>query len=79
VRKRDPKHKKNFVAFEDIKEYEGYSLKKNDHALINILSKNGIPPASSANSFELIIDDGVAYERMMAEIEHAQESIDITT
>lgn len=79
IRKRDPKHKKEFVAFENIKEYEDYSLEKYDHALVNILRKNGIPPASRANRFELITSDSVAYEKMMQEINNAQESIDIAT
>jgi cardiolipin synthase len=79
VRKRDPKNKKSYVDFVNIKEYKEYLLEENDHALVNILRKNGIPPASSANRFELITKDTDAYEAMMQAIAQSRESIDIAT
>jgi len=79
VRKRDAQSKKEYVEFVNIKEYKKYLLEENDHALVNILRKNGIPPASTANRFELITDDIAAYEQMMEEITQAKESINIAT
>jgi len=79
VRKRDSESKKAYVEFVNIKEYKKYLLEENDHALVNILRKNGIPPASTANRFELITDDSDAYEKMMEEIARAEESINIAT
>jgi cardiolipin synthase len=49
------------------------------HAFQNLLKKNGMPPATTGNSFELITDGTQAYHRMMKEIEEAKYTIDICT
>ena len=79
IRKRDRPHQKEMAQFPHIKEYEEYHIFDTEHALANILRKNGIPPASKANSFKLITNDVEAYEAMMDAIESAQESIEIAT
>lgn len=79
IRKRDNKHTKELVQFPHIKEYEEYHINHTDHALANILMKNGIPPASRSNRFELIASDTDAYKAMMQEIEKATKSIEIAT
>ena len=79
IRKRDAKGKKAFVQFPHIKQYEDYHFEHTEHALANILKKNGIPAASGANAFALITSDVKAYEAMMEEIAKATESIEIAT
>jgi len=79
IRKRDNTYKKEMVQFPNIKEYEEYHILETEHALANILKKNGIPPASRANCFKLITNDVEAYEAMMDAIENAQTSIEMAT
>ena len=79
IRKREPKHKKEYVTFDQIGEHIPYILDDPHHAFQNLLKKNGIPPATKGNTFELITDGTEAYDRMLKEIEHAKYSIDICT
>jgi len=80
VRKRESQKKKKYVRFDKIEEDDPYSL--NDpqyHAFQNLLKKNGMPPATTGNSFELITDGTQAYHRMIKEINEAKHTIDICT
>lgn len=79
IRKREPKHKKEYVTFDQLHEHAPYELDDPHHAFQNLLKKNGIPPATKGNTFELITDDAEAYYRMLKEIDHAKQSIDICT
>lgn len=79
IRKRERKHKKEYVKFNPVREHDPYVLDDPHHALQNILKKNGIPPATKGNAFELITNDTEAYHRMLQEINNAKYSIDICT
>lgn len=79
IRKREPKHKKEYVKFDQVSEHLPYQLDDPNHAFQNLLKKNGIPPATKGNTFELITDGTEAYERMLEEIGAAKQSIDICT
>jgi len=79
IRKREPKHKKEYVKFDQVSEHAPYELDDPHHAFQNLLKKNGMPPATKGNSFELITNDTEAYNRMLKEIENAKHSIDICT
>lgn len=79
IRKREPKHKKEYVKFDQVSEHLPYQLDDPSHAFQNLLKKNGIPPATKGNTFELITDDTEAYHRMLKEIDAAKQSIDICT
>jgi len=79
IRKRESSHKKEYVKFHKVGEYDSYILNDPHHAISNILKKNGIPPATKGNTFELITNDTEAYNRMLKEIAHAKFSIDICT
>ena len=79
VRKRESKHKKEFVTFKEASKNGTYILDGVNHAFQNLLNKNGIPPATKGNTFELITDDVEAYNRMLKEIDAAEHCIDICT
>ena len=79
IRKREPKHKKDYVTFETIREYAPYELDDPHHAFQNLLKKNGIPVATKGNTFELITNDTEAYDRLLKEIDNAKYSIDMCT
>ena len=79
IRKREKKHKKEYVEFHELAQNNPYVLNDTKNGFQNILRKNGIPPASSGNTYELITSDTEAYERMLKEMHNAQESIDICT
>ncbi len=79
IRKREPSHKKEYVKFHKVSEYTPYILDDPHHDLQNILKKNGIPPATKGNTYELITNDTKAYSRMLKEIDNAKYSIDICT
>jgi cardiolipin synthase len=79
IRKRESSRKKEFVTFHEINKYIPYTLHDPHHALQNILKKNGIPPATKGNVYELISNDTAAYHRILQEINHAKESINICT
>lgn len=79
VRKRESKHKKEYVTFQGLGEGKAYIVDGVNHAFQNLLNKNGIPPATKGNTFELITDDVEAYNRMLKEIGSAKQSIDIFT
>ena len=80
IRKRESNHKKEYVKFHEVSEHAApYILDDPHNALQNILRKNGIPPATKGNSYELITNDTEAYNRMLKEIGNAEYSIDICT
>lgn len=79
IRKREPRHKKEYLTFEQIDEHIPYVLDDPYHAFQNLLKKNGIPPATKGNTFELITDGTEAYSRILKEIDNAKFSIDICT
>jgi len=79
IRKREPKHKKGYVTFDQLREYVPFEMDDPHHAFQNILKKNGIPLATTGNNFELITSDTQAYHRILQEIDHAKESIYICT
>lgn len=79
IRKRESKHKKEYVKFDHVCKDVPDVLGTKTHAFQNLLQKNGMPPATKGNSFELITVDTEAFERMLTEIEKAERSIDICT
>ncbi len=79
IRKRESKHQKEFVKFDQVCEHTPYEPDGRIHAFQNLLHKNGMPPATKGNSFELITNDIEAYKRMLKEIDTAEQSIDICT
>ena len=79
IRKREGKSKKKFVKFDHVCKESFDTADTRSHAFQNLLRKNGMPPATRGNSFELITNDVEAYDRMLSEIEAAQKSIDICT
>jgi len=79
IRKREPKHKKEYVAFNKEPIHEKYISKDNNHIVFNILEKNGIPPATKNNIFELITSSSEAYHKMLEEINQAKYSIELCT
>jgi cardiolipin synthase len=79
IRKRDPRHKKGYLHFPEIESHRSYQIDDTEHAIANILKKNGIPPATRANRFELITSHTGAYEQMIEAIDSARKTIDICT
>ena len=79
IRKRENKNKKEYVEFHELAKKNPYVLSDPNNGFQNILKKNGIPPATSGNTYELITSDTEAYERMLEEMQNARESIDICT
>ncbi len=79
IRKRESKRKKGYVEFYQSKSRQNYTIDVSNHSILSILEKNGIPPATKGNTFELITSDTEAYTRMLAEIENATQCIDICT
>lgn len=79
IRKREPKHKKEYVTFDKLDEHVPFDLDDPHHAFQNLLKKNGIPPVTKGNAFELITNDTEAYHRILQEIDNAKYSIDICT
>lgn len=79
IRKREPRHKKEYVIFDKLEEDAPFEHEDPHHAFQNILNKNGIPSATRGNTFELITNDTEAYHRILQEIDQAKHSIDICT
>ena len=79
IRKREPRHKKAYVDFHKPYKHDEYTLDVSNHSILSILEKNGIPPATKGNDFELITSSSEAYERMLQEIDSAQHTIDMCT
>ncbi len=77
IRKRHDKKAKSFVTFSA--EKHPNTVESSQHTLLEVLKKNGIPPATSGNRYELITSDVEAFESMQKEIEQSQSSIDICT
>ena len=79
IRKRDPQKHKGYLSLTRPEVFEPYLIDDEEHAIANILKKNGIPPATKANRFELITRDTVAYEMMIGAIKDAKTEIAICT
>ena len=79
IRKREKKHKKEYVKFHELNQNNPYVLSDANNGFQNILKKNGIPPATKGNIYELITSDTEAYDRMILEMVNAKQSIDICT
>jgi cardiolipin synthase len=79
TRKREKEHKKEYVEFHELTQNNPYVLHDKENGFQNILRKNGIPPETTGNTYELITSDTEAYERMLTEMQNAKESIDIAT
>ena len=79
IRKREKKHKKEYVKFHELNQKNPYVLSDANNGFQNILKKNGIPPATKDNIYELITSDTEAYDRMILEMLNAKQSIDICT
>ena len=79
IRKREPKHKKEYLKFHTEPLYEYYTQEDNDKNIFHILDKNGIPPATKGHTFELITSSTDAFHKILEEIKEAKYSIDICT
>jgi len=79
IRKRKKKHQKEYVEFHELAKNNPYILNDPNNGFQNILKKNGIPSATSGNTYRLITSDTEAYEKMLKEMRNAKESIDICT
>ena len=79
IRKRDSSRKKEYVQLSATDKHTAYSLDASNHSILSILEKNGIPPATKGNIFDLITSDVEAFEAMINEIDQAKSSIDICT
>jgi len=79
IRKRESRDKKEYVKFDHVCKDTPCELDDPHYAFQNLLQKNGMPPATRGNTFELITNDTEAYERMLKEIDQAKQSIDICT
>ena len=77
IRKRNDKKAKSYVVFSE--EKHPNSVESSQHTLLEVLRKNGIPPATSGNRYEIITSDVEAFNTMLSEIEQSQKSIDICT
>lgn len=79
TRKREEKKQKSFVTFDKADQEHPYIIKDIRHSTIEILKKNGMPPATKANQYQLITSDVDAYQLLARQIEAAQKSINICT
>jgi len=79
IRKREKKNRKEYVKFHELNQHNPYIMSDSNNGFQNILKKNGIPPATRGNIYELITNDTEAYTRMLQEIKNAKQSIDICT
>jgi len=77
IRKRTDKKAKSYVTFPE--EEHPNAIESSQYALLEVLRKNGIPPATSGNRYEIITSDVEAFKTMMREIEQSKVSIDICT
>ena len=77
IRKRASKQMKSFVTFEHTNHPN--NIESQRLPLLQILKKDGIPPATSGNSYKLITSDTEAFETMLQEIEQSRQSIDLCT
>ena len=79
IRKRPKGEAKSYIKYHQSDTHKLYTIHDAKDDTLDILTKNGISPATKDNTFELITSDTQAYERMMHEINNAQSSIDICT
>jgi len=77
IRKRTDKKAKSYVTFSE--EKHPNAIESSQYALLEVLRKNGIPPATSGNQYKIITSDVEAFKAMIKEIELSKESIDICT
>jgi len=77
IRKRTDKKAKSYVTFPE--EKHPNAIESSQYVLLEVLRKNGIPPATSGNRYEIITSDVQAFETMLKEIENSRQSIDICT
>ena len=77
IRKRSDKKAKSYVTFSENRHPN--TIESSQHTLLEILKKNGIPPATSGNQYHIITSDTEAFDIMIKEIESSRESIDICT
>lgn len=76
---RKEKYHKRYVDFHNEMSHKAYNVANVEDSIFNLLETNGIPSATSHNTFQLITDDIEAYNIMLEEIEKAKKSIDICT
>ena len=79
IRKRETKYKKRYVQFHEKSIDNPYTITDPQNTFQNLLKKNGIPPATRGNIYQLITNDTEAYHKMIEEIRNAKYSIDICT
>ncbi len=79
IRKRENKYTKEEVQLYKSLEKHIYTPLNRDNPLSGILEKNGMPPATRGNRYELITEDTEAYRWLMEEIERATLSIEFAT
>jgi len=79
IRKRQVGSDKRYIDLNRMETYSQYEVKIPEYPLWQLLEKNGIPPPTTGNTFELITKSSVAYERILSEIKNAKQSIDICT
>jgi len=77
IRKRKDKQAKSYVTFSE--EKHPNSVESSQHILLEVLRKNGIPPATSGNRYTIITSDVEAFEQMLKEIAQSKHTIDICT
>ncbi len=79
IRKRESKYHKAYLAFHKPSDNSAYSVDDAHLSIFKPLVNNGIPPASSGHTFDLITDAQEAYRTLLGEIREAKHSIDICT
>ena len=79
IRKRESKYTKETIQLREVHEKNMHIPFNSNNALSTILEKNGIPSATTDNSYKLITKDTEAYARLMEEIEKATASIELGT
>lgn len=79
IRKRGSQYKKDYVYLSETKKHASYSINASSNSILSLLEKNGIPPATNANTIKIITSDSEAYEEMIKQIKEAKNTIDICT
>lgn len=79
IRKRKKKKTKSYVTFEKSKVTLPNISDEMQRSTIELLKKNGIPPATDQNDYQLITSDTYAYEVLCREIDAAKHTIEICT
>jgi len=79
IRKRESKYTKAEVQLYKSMGKNIHISTKRNNPLSGILEKNGMPPATKGNHYELITEDTEAYRRLLEEIAGATVSIEFAT